>query len=90
MIRDCYGLTRSLPLSVLTRSKRGIKLLRQSPAQGQLPAGFTSAGNGLGGILMLSNKSGRLGSKRGKSLIKYLATPSLFALMPSTMHLASS
>lgn len=48
--------------------------------------GFTSAGNGLGGILMLSNKSGRIGSKRGKSLIRYLATPSLFALIPSTMH----
>ena len=27
---DSYGLTRSLPLPVLTRSKRGVRLLRQS------------------------------------------------------------
>ena len=27
MIRDSYGLTRSLPLPVLTRSKRGVRLL---------------------------------------------------------------
>ena len=56
----------------------------------QLPGGLSPELSGLAGTLKLSNGSGRDGSNAGKSVTRYFTIASLFDLIPSTMHFASS